>query len=384
MASEQGTTWSGNIGLIAHSDYYFAIQEILTNGKDNSCNINYAHLICQTYSYENPGNISFRETATTNGKTITIVYPSGCGSTRTCTYQKNNGEEVEVTSNTVDVSFDANGSIVAKVTDENGTKSSSYTVSGIVSMSAGTVRGGSIKLSKNKAINGENITFTASPSSGFTYAGATVVCNNGSTHTISDITAKIGTMTGCNSSATIYPNWRKSDYTIFKLDTVDSSTGWLPRYDTNSSAPAWNVYNSVTNNEGHKWFIGISNTSGGSTRAQLTTQNLFDLTDYKELTAEYTPRNHTSISGGNGTNILAVIPQSAGQNAWVHAQTNKVSATYNASQTAQKILTLNISSLTGNYYLGFQMLSTDGKPYGVDVLEMTLKGKTFTYNDRGV
>ena len=36
---------------------------------------------------------------------------------------------------------------------------------------------------------------------------------------------------------------------------------------------------------------------------------------------------HTSISGGTGTNILTVIPQSAGQNAWVQGQSNQVSAT---------------------------------------------------------
>ena len=370
-------------------DYYFAIQEILTNGKDNACNINYAHLICQTYSYENPGNISFRETATTNGKTIAIVYPSGCGSTRTCTYQKNNGEEVEVTSNTVDVSFDANGSIVAKVTDENGTKSSSYTVSGIVSMSAGTVRGGSIKLSKNKAINGENITFTASPSSGFSYAGATVVCNNGSTHTISDTTAKIGTMGGCDSSATIYPNWRKSDYTIFKVDTVDSPTGWLSRYDTVAAPPTWSVYASQAEIDkqpawyaGHKYYLIMAHTDNNNVRSQLTSQNSFDLTDYSTLYARYMPMHHVS-PWGTGTNYLAVIPQSAGQNAWVHGQSNQVSSSTIADGESRDF-NLNISSLKGNYYLGFQMLSTDGKPYGVDVLEMTLKGKTFTYNDRGV
>ena len=86
---------------------------------------------------------------------------------------------------------------------------------------------------------------------------------------------------------------------------------------------------------------------------------------------------------GTGTNILAVIPQSAGQNAWVHAQSNQVNSTL-VSDGENRYFNLNISSLKGNYYLGFQMLSTSGSPYGVDVLEMILRGKTFTYNDRGV
>ena len=367
-------------------DYYFAIQEILTNGKDNSCNINYARLLCQTYSYENPGNISFRETIKSDGKTVTVVYPSGCGSTRTCTYQKDNGEVVEVTSNTVDVNFDKNGNIVAKVTDENGTMSSSYTVSGITSISVGTVRGGSIKLSKNKSINGENITFTTSPSSGFSYAGATVVCGN-STHTISSgTTVKMGTMGGCNSSAIIYPSWRKSDYTVFRQNSSPTTTGWISRYDTNASAPAWCAYYAGTSTDTEHYYISIYNTSGSPTRAQVTSQNLFNLTDYSTLYVRYMPMKVNTGSGnvsGTGTNILAVIPQSAGQNAWVHAQSNQVNSTL-VSDGENRYFNLNISSLKGNYYLGFQMLSTSGSPYGVDVLEMILRGKTFTYNDRGV
>ena len=369
-------------------DYYFAIQEILTNGKDNSCNINYARLLCQTYSYENPGNISFRETIKSDGKTVTVVYPSGCGSTRTCTYQKDNGEVVEVTSNTVDVNFEKNGNIVAKVTDDNGTMSSSYTVSGITSISVGTVRGGSIKLSKNKSINGENITFTTSPSSGFSYAGATVVCGN-STHTISSgTTVKIGTMGGCNSSAIIYPSWRKSDYTVFKLDVTDSSTAWLSRYDTNAWAPTWNVYASQAEIDkhpvwatSHKYYLTMAHTDTRPVRSQLTSQNLFDLTDYSTLYVRYIPMHHAS-PWGTGTNILAVIPQSAGQNAWVHAQSNQISSSTIADGESRNF-NLNISSLKGNYYLGFQMLSTDGKPYGVDALEMILRGTTYSYTNRG-
>ena len=215
------------------------------------------------------------------------------------------------------------------------------------------------------------------------------MCNNGSTHTISDTTAKIGTMGGCDSSATIYPNWRKSDYTIFKVDTVDSPTGWLSRYDTVAAPPTWSVYASQAEIDkqpawyaGHKYYLIMAHTDNNNVRSQLTSQNSFDLTDYSTLYARYMPMHHVS-PWGTGTNYLAVIPQSAGQNAWVHGQSNQVSSSTIADGESRDF-NLNISSLKGNYYLGFQMLSTDGKPYGVDVLEMTLKGKTFTYNDRGV
>ena len=326
---------------------------------------------------------TFSESANSAGKTVTITYPSGCGSRLTCTYQKDNGEVVEVTSNTVDVDFEKNGNIVAKVTDDNGTMSSSYTVSGITSISVGTVKGGSIKLSKNKSINGENITFTTTPSSGFSYVGATVVCNNGSTHTISDITAKIGTMSGCDSSATIYPSWKRNDTILFNLNTTPTITGWISRYDTNATAPSWNQYYDVR--EGQHYYIGIANNTGGPTRAQVTSQNLFDITEYSELYATYIPMKHTSISGGTGTNILAVIPQSAGQNAWVQEQNNQVSATTSSNDMTPHELKLNISSLTGNYYIGVQMLATSGRPYGVDFTQIALRGgTTYSYNNRGI
>ena len=61
-------------------------------------------------------------------KTVTITYPSGCGTTLTCTYQKDNGSLVSVNSQTVDVKFDYHGSIVANVTDGNNTANNTYNV----------------------------------------------------------------------------------------------------------------------------------------------------------------------------------------------------------------------------------------------------------------
>ena len=60
-------------------------------------------------------------------KSVTITYPSGCGSTLTCSYQKDGGSWTTVTSSTQAVSFTANGTLVAKVSDGTNTVSSSYT-----------------------------------------------------------------------------------------------------------------------------------------------------------------------------------------------------------------------------------------------------------------
>lgn len=60
--------------------------------------------------------------------TVTITYPDGCGSTYTCTYRKDDGTSVNVTTKTVNVSFDYHGDIVANVSDGTNTNSSTYHV----------------------------------------------------------------------------------------------------------------------------------------------------------------------------------------------------------------------------------------------------------------
>ncbi|MEI3508599.1 MAG: hypothetical protein V8R01_05800 [Bacilli bacterium] len=56
------------------------------------------------------------ESTNLNGEVVTISYPLGCGSAYTCTYIKDGGTPVTVTSNPT-VYFGANGTLVAKVSD---------------------------------------------------------------------------------------------------------------------------------------------------------------------------------------------------------------------------------------------------------------------------
>ena len=71
---------------------------------------------------------TFTETDTDNGKTVTITYPSGCGDSLTCTYQKDNGSVVNVTNSTVNVEFTESGSLVTNVSDGTNNVNISYTV----------------------------------------------------------------------------------------------------------------------------------------------------------------------------------------------------------------------------------------------------------------
>lgn len=61
-------------------------------------------------------------------KTVTITYPDGCGDKYTCTYQKDNGSVITVTSKTANIEFIESGSLVANVSDGTNTASDTYNV----------------------------------------------------------------------------------------------------------------------------------------------------------------------------------------------------------------------------------------------------------------
>ena len=68
----------------------------------------------------------------TKPKIATIHYPTGCGSTLTCTYQKDNGQVQTVNKSSQDVTFNDDGTIVAWVSDGTNKVSSSYTVTLVI------------------------------------------------------------------------------------------------------------------------------------------------------------------------------------------------------------------------------------------------------------
>lgn len=70
----------------------------------------------------------FIEQNVSDGKMVTISFPEGCGTTLTCSYQKDDGSDINVTSKTVDIKFTSNGSLIAKVNNGIDTWSSSYSV----------------------------------------------------------------------------------------------------------------------------------------------------------------------------------------------------------------------------------------------------------------
>ena len=88
----------------------------------------------------------------TNPKIVTITYPEGCGENLTCTYQKDNGSVVEVTSTTANVEFTANGSLVANVSDDANEVSSTYTVFFALDLTNNVVTSGDAYMKMNMKV----------------------------------------------------------------------------------------------------------------------------------------------------------------------------------------------------------------------------------------
>lgn len=53
--------------------------------------------------------------------TVTITFPKGCNKTYTCSYIKDNGKTVKVTKTTQDLIYTTNGTLIATVTEKDGT-----------------------------------------------------------------------------------------------------------------------------------------------------------------------------------------------------------------------------------------------------------------------
>ncbi|MBR3230161.1 MAG: InlB B-repeat-containing protein [Bacilli bacterium] len=149
---------------------------------------------------------TFTDVTTSKVNTI-ITYPEGCGSTLTCTYQKNSEEPVTVKGTTKTVSFTEPGTLVATATDGTNTVTETHTPTE------------SITLSKSTVTTTNSITVTTSATSTtvtkyeFTNDGGTTWVDNGTSNvytfegltqgTSYPINARITTNFGNTSTSTV-------------------------------------------------------------------------------------------------------------------------------------------------------------------------------------
>ena len=124
FSKDDGTTWVDNgtsntytfTGLSNASSTY-PIKVRVTSG------VNKTATASKTESLKTLTPPTFSQ----NKNVTTITYQAGCGTDFTCTYSKDGGSAVTVNSTTANVTFSAQGNIVASITDGTNTANSTYT-----------------------------------------------------------------------------------------------------------------------------------------------------------------------------------------------------------------------------------------------------------------
>ena len=149
----------------------------------------------------------------TSKKTVTINYPTitkngttlTCGSGLTCTYVKDGGSAVNVTSSTQTVEFTADGTIAATVSDKDdnnnviNTKSSSYTVT----FTKATAPTNSLCVSRTYTGSAQQLT-SATSGTGYTLSGYSQTNANTSGYTITATLANGYLWTGGTNGTTTF------------------------------------------------------------------------------------------------------------------------------------------------------------------------------------
>ena len=337
------------------SDSLYQIDIRVTNGVEKAASSNKQ---ATTTTLLKP---TFSEEGTTN-KTVTITYPSGCGNTLTCTYQKDNGSSVNVTSTTAKVTFTDDGNVVAAVTDGTNSVSSSYTVQVERTLNIGTVKGGSITLDKESALLSEDVNITTSPTTDFTYQGATLVCEDGSTK---EITGTEFNMSECNSKITVYPTWKKNELILFN-DTASVSFQHL-----NWNGNLFDGYTMSIDMSANTYIL-FSSPSSFNARAQVTSTAPLDITDYDTF--------RVGVACFKGTRDTTVFfGPVEDRTTWVH----DTGITMSVPHEGGNIGNIDISNFNNNYYLAVEILTNDQ----IDDCYFNgavLLGTTYSYTNRGI
>ena len=330
---------------------------------------------------------TFKETTASGKNTITITYPAGCGSSYTCTYQKDNGSSVIVTNTSTTVTFTANGSVVAKVSDGTNSVSSSYSTTikyAITSSKNSTVN---LTVTPNTTLSAPNktITFTVPSSSTYSYQGAYVYNSSGTR--VMTLSSSARSFTMPSYAVRIAPIFKYNDKYVFNYSSsVNDSTFTMNKYDTNATKPIFLLYNK-TSSQGITNFYNIKSIKSDSdpysavdSRGQAVSSKTYNVSHYCTLSIVY----GGSLWGGSGSRRL-YLGLIRNNSTWLNSTsspdyTTNVSLPISSISFEQrKTLSLSLNASTSgsnNYYVAFQYLS-NGNASTLDVFQIYFTGCTY-------
>ena len=260
-----GKTWLENAtntytfkDLTQGTNYNIMVRVTSNTGKTSTINKN-----TTTSTITKP---TFKETSSSGNNTVTITYPAGCGTQYTCTYQKDNGSNITVNSQTVSINFTQNGNVVAKVTD--GTNSVSNTYNTVIKYSITTSKNNAVNLTvtPNTTLASANstVSFTVPSSSSYTYQGSYIYNESGNQVMTLDSNTKTFQMP--SYAVRIAPIFKHNDLTLINRDTRNDTFVYKNvLYDKlqYSNFTVTNVNNVFTlaSNSAHFWDFGLVHTS---------------------------------------------------------------------------------------------------------------------------
>ena len=217
-------------------------------------------------------NTKFSESAISGGtKNVTITFPSGCGSTLTCTYKKDNGSDVTVTTSSVVVPFTSAGGLTTAVTKPNGT---SLTNSHIVKFNAlyvsssgnDTTGNGSISnpyATLIKAYNMAENTATIYAMNNLTVTDTTTFDKNKNI-TLTSCTKSADTCPTSNANSVIRGNSFKNKMINLKRGSLALNTIKIDGNNVNATESMIYSKGSLYLNSGANLTKGISSNNGGA------------------------------------------------------------------------------------------------------------------------
>ena len=204
----------------------------------------------------------------------------------------------------------------------------------IFSAGSKSITGGSIQLAKTSSIKtGETVSFTTTATSGFSYYGATVLDSSGKT--VATLSSSQKSFSMPSSDVVASPKWKYNDLTLFYGSNTPNASWVKGKSEGGQSSFSFSTY------------LTLKATTSSNARIDAWTSRSYDLTHY----AQFTMRG---ISNDATKNYQVYCGMNNHTNIWVNSTRND-SAT--VAPNTWFNLSLDVTSYSGNYYLGAQLLS---------------------------
>jgi len=217
---------------------------------------------------------------------------------------------------------------------------------------------------------GSTVSFTTSPSSGFSYYGAKVTNSSGGVVATLSSSQKSFTMPA--SAVTIKPKWKKNDFAIVDLDKGSDVLSSWPNFTKRDECCGTMKMNPVPS----RHYLTIYLEQHTIARQQWTNGGNYDLTHYQ--TARFiwnechgdSPNVHVKVWG-------AFLSTSAtGATPWAHEMSPRVESVSGEDQV-KITMNLNIGNLSGYYHPWFEVLVNPAQTTIVDLNNLILIGKVY-------